>query len=42
LNFQPFVGVALAATLLGETIGLAQVLGGLAVLAGVALTTRRK
>jgi drug/metabolite transporter (DMT)-like permease len=42
VNFQPFVGVALAATLLGETIGLAQVLGGLAVLVGVALTTRQK
>lgn len=42
LNFQPFVGVALAATLLGETITLGQVLGGLAVLAGVALTSRQK
>jgi drug/metabolite transporter (DMT)-like permease len=34
--------VALAATLLGETITLGQVLGGLAVLAGVALTSRQK
>jgi drug/metabolite transporter (DMT)-like permease len=42
VNFQPFLGVALAVTLLGETIGLAQLLGGLAVLVGVTLTTRQK
>jgi drug/metabolite transporter (DMT)-like permease len=42
MNFQPVVGVLLAAALLGETITLAQVLGGLAVLVGVALTTRTR
>lgn len=42
MNFQPVVGVLLAAALLGETIGAAQVLGGVAVLVGVALTTRQK
>lgn len=42
INFQPVVGVLLATALLGETIGLAQLLGGLAVLVGVALTTRPK
>lgn len=41
MNFQPVVGVLLAAALLGEKIGLAQVFGGLAVLVGVALTTRQ-
>jgi len=40
MNFQPVVGVLLAAAMLGEKIGLAQVLGGLAVLIGVALTSR--
>lgn len=42
MNFQPVVGVLLAAAMLGEQIGLAQVVGGLAVLVGVALTTRHK
>ncbi len=42
INFQPLVGVLLAAAMLGEKISLAQVLGGLAVLGGVALTTGRK
>jgi drug/metabolite transporter (DMT)-like permease len=42
MNFQPVVGVLLAAALLGETIGPAQVVGGVAVLAGVALTTRAR
>ena len=40
MNFQPVVGVLLASALLGETIGAAQLLGGIAVLVGVALTTR--
>ncbi len=42
MNFQPVVGVLLAAAMLGEAIRLAQVLGGLAILAGVALTTRHR
>ena len=42
MNFQPVVGVLLAAVLLGERIGAAQVVGGVAVLLGVALTTRPK
>ncbi|MBI4241984.1 MAG: DMT family transporter [Candidatus Rokubacteria bacterium] len=42
MNLQPAVGVLLARALVGESIGLAQVLGGLAVLVGVALTTRQK
>jgi drug/metabolite transporter (DMT)-like permease len=42
INFQPVMGVVLAATLLGEAIGLAQIVGGLAVLGGLALTTRQK
>ena len=42
MNFQPVVGVLLAAAMLGERIGLAQVVGGLAVLVGVALTTRQR
>lgn len=41
MNFQPVVGVLLASALLRETIGGAQLLGGTAVLVGVALTTRR-
>ena len=41
INFQPVMGVLLATALLGETIGLAQALGGLAVLVGVGLTSRR-
>jgi drug/metabolite transporter (DMT)-like permease len=40
LNLQPVVGVALAAMLLGEAVGVWQVAGGVLVLAGVALTTR--
>lgn len=42
MNFQPVVGVLIAAALLGETIGAAQLVGGAAVLIGVALTTRRR
>lgn len=42
MNFQPVVGVLLAAALLRETISAAQLLGGVAVLIGVALTTRQK
>jgi len=41
LNLQPIVGVALAGTLLRESIGLWQILGVASVLAGVGLTTRR-
>ena len=41
LNLQPLVGIALAATLLREPIGVWQILGVAAVLAGVGLTTRR-
>jgi drug/metabolite transporter (DMT)-like permease len=41
LNLQPLVGIGLAATLLGEPIGLWQILGTACVLAGVALTTMR-
>ena len=40
MNFQPVVGVLLAAVLLRESIGVAQLVGGVAVLTGVALTTR--
>lgn len=40
MNLQPVVGVVLAWIILGETIELAEIVGGLAVLAGVALTTR--
>lgn len=40
MNLQPILGVGLAAVLLGEPIGLWQVLGTAGVLAGVALTTR--
>ena len=40
MNFQPVVGVVLAAALLRETIGAAQIVGGIGVLLGVALTTR--
>ena len=42
MNFQPVVGVLLAAALLRETIGAAQIVGGVAVLIGVALTTHYK
>jgi len=41
LNLQPVIGVLLAWVMLGERIGLSGVLGGAAVLAGVALTTQR-
>jgi drug/metabolite transporter (DMT)-like permease len=40
MNLQPILGVGLSAALLGEPIGLWQVLGAAGVLAGVALTTR--
>jgi drug/metabolite transporter (DMT)-like permease len=40
MNFQPVVGVLLAAALLRETISAAQVVGGIGVLLGVGLTTR--
>jgi len=40
LNLQPLVGVLLAWLMLGETIGPAEIVGGLAVIAGVGLTTR--
>jgi drug/metabolite transporter (DMT)-like permease len=39
MNLQPVVGLALAAILLAEGIGVWQIAGGLLVLAGVALTT---
>ena len=39
MNVTPIVGIALAAALLGESIGPAQVVGTVLVLAGVALTT---
>jgi drug/metabolite transporter (DMT)-like permease len=41
LNLQPVIGVLLAWIMLGERVGLTSVLGGAAVLGGVALTTRR-
>jgi drug/metabolite transporter (DMT)-like permease len=41
MNFQPVVGVLLAWAMLGETIEPAELIGGVAVLAGVALTTRQ-
>jgi drug/metabolite transporter (DMT)-like permease len=40
MNLQPVVGLALAALLLGESIGRWQIAGGVLVLAGVAFTTR--
>jgi drug/metabolite transporter (DMT)-like permease len=40
MNLQPVVGVVLAWVMLGETIEPAEIVGGLAVLAGVGLTTR--
>lgn len=40
MNFQPIVGVVLAWALLRETVGGPEVLGGILVLLGVALTTR--
>src|SRR5205823_14513552 len=41
MNVTPIVGVALAATLLSEPVGIWEVLGTGLVLAGVALTTIR-
>ena len=41
MNVTPIVGVALAAALLHETIGIWEVVGTLLVLAGVALTTTK-
>jgi drug/metabolite transporter (DMT)-like permease len=41
LNLQPVIGVLLAWIMLGERVGITGVLGGAAVLGGVALTTRR-
>lgn len=40
MNLQPVVGVLLAWAMLGETVGAAEIFGGLAVLAGVWLTSR--
>jgi drug/metabolite transporter (DMT)-like permease len=40
MNLQPVVGVLLAWLMLGETIEPAEIVGGLAVVAGVGLTTR--
>ena len=42
MNFQPIIGIALAAVLLVEPIGAWQLGGTACVLAGVALTTRRR
>jgi drug/metabolite transporter (DMT)-like permease len=41
MNLQPLVGVLLAWAMLGERIAASGILGGAAVLTGVALTTRR-
>ena len=41
MNLQPVAGVLLAWAMLGERITVSGVLGGAAVLVGVALTTRR-
>jgi drug/metabolite transporter (DMT)-like permease len=41
MNLQPVVGVLLAWAMLGERITLSGLLGGAAVLLGVALTSRR-
>jgi len=41
LNLQPVVGVLLAWIMLGEKIGATALVGGTAVLTGVALTSRR-
>jgi len=41
MNLQPLVGVLLATLLLGEEVGFAQLVGGLAILTGVYLTTQR-
>jgi drug/metabolite transporter (DMT)-like permease len=42
MNIQPVFGLVLAALVLRETIGTWQLIGGACVLAGVALTTRRR
>ncbi|MFQ5898132.1 MAG: DMT family transporter [Candidatus Methylomirabilia bacterium] len=42
MNVQPLVGVVLAAGMLGETISVAQIMGGLGVVVGLALTTRQR
>lgn len=42
MNLQPLIGVALAAVLLAEPVTLWQLMGGLFVLGGVALTTQRR
>jgi drug/metabolite transporter (DMT)-like permease len=41
MNLQPLIGIALAAALLAEPITRGQLVGGLFVVGGVALTTRR-
>lgn len=41
-NLKPLVGVALSVVLLGEPLSLSQVLGGLLVVAGVGIASRRK
>ena len=40
LNVQPVLGLMFASTVLGERIGIAQVVGVACVIGGVALTTR--
>jgi drug/metabolite transporter (DMT)-like permease len=40
MNLQPVGGVLLAWAMLGETVGAAEIFGGLAVLTGVWLTSR--
>jgi drug/metabolite transporter (DMT)-like permease len=42
LNLQPVVGLVIAALLLREQLGVWQLVGGVCVLAGVTLTTRRE
>ncbi|GAA0815541.1 DMT family transporter [Spirilliplanes yamanashiensis] len=39
LNLEPLVGVLAAAAVFGEALGVAQVAGGVAILAGIALST---
>jgi drug/metabolite transporter (DMT)-like permease len=41
MNVQPVLGIALAAALTGEQVGVWQVVGGVLVLSGVVLTTTR-
>jgi drug/metabolite transporter (DMT)-like permease len=40
MNLQPVVGLVLAMGLLGEQLGVWELVGGALVLGGVALTTR--